>query len=88
MNKIKGLILAVVILMAGGAFASAANGQIVPKTKHVSKKVYHKGGYYTVTTWHHGKRITKKVWYKSNRWGHKIGHKTKEVVMGPSKPKP
>jgi len=88
MNKFKGLILALVVLMAGAAIVPSAGGQVVPKTKHYSKKVYHKGGYYTVTTWRHGKKITKKVWIKGKHIGRKVGHKTHDVVMGPKHPKP
>jgi hypothetical protein len=73
-------------LFTGVLAAKAATGepsmQIVPKTKHYSRKTYSKGRYYTKTTWHNGKRVTKKVWYTSDRYGHKVAHKTKEVVMG------
>ena len=59
--------------------------QIVPTTKRVSKKVYRKGRWVTVTTYRHGKKITKKVWRKSNHIGHKVAGKTKDIVMGPKK---
>lgn len=62
--------------------------QVVPTTKRVSRKVYRKGRWVTVTTWRHGKRITKKVWVKSNHIGHKVGRKTHDIVMGPKKPRP
>jgi hypothetical protein len=87
MKRIQILALAVVAAVSFMT-VTTASGQIVPKTKYYSKKVYHKGGYYTVTTWHHGKRITKKVWHKSKHIGSKIGHKTHDIVMGPSHPKP
>ena len=59
--------------------------QVVPTTKRVSRKVYRKGRWVTVTTWKHGKRISKKVWKKGNHYGHKTAGKTKEIFMGPKK---
>ncbi|MEP6788160.1 MAG: hypothetical protein ABJB40_07005 [Acidobacteriota bacterium] len=65
-----------------------AAAQVVPTTKRVSKKVYRKGRWVTVTTWSHGKRVSKKVWRTGNRWGHKAGRKTKNFVMGPKTRRP
>lgn len=88
MNKIKGLVLALVLMMTGAAFTSTVSGQVVPKTKHISKKVYHKGHYITKVTYRHGKKITKKVWVSSKHGTRKVIHKTHDVVMGPKHPKP
>lgn len=60
------------------------SGQVVPKTKKTSRKVYRKGRWVTVTTWKKGKKITKKVWRKGNHYGHKTVNKTKEVIIGPT----
>lgn len=68
--------------------ATNSASQIVPKTKHYSKKAYRGGRWVTVTTYKHGKRITKKVWRKSNHIGHKVAGKTHDIVMGPKKVKP
>ncbi len=62
--------------------------QVVPVTRRVSKRVYRKGRWVTVTTWKHGKRYTKKVWVTGNRWGHKAARKTKNFVMGPERRRP
>ena len=63
-------------------------GQIVPETKRISRKVYRKGRWVTVTTWKNGKRITKKVWRKGYWVGRKVGRKTKDIIMGPSRRTP
>ena len=74
------------ILVVQAETSSAFTGsQVVPTTKRVSRKVYRKGRWVTVTTWKHGKRITKKVWHKGNSIGHKTATKTKEIIMGPAK---
>lgn len=89
-----GTVVCLSFLFTGSLAVRAANAtaepsmQIVPKTKHYSRKVYHKGRWVTKTTWRHGKRISKKVWVTGNRWGHKAGRKTKEVVMGKKKRTP
>jgi hypothetical protein len=70
------------------ATSSVTATQVVPVTKRVSRKVYRKGRWVTVTTYKHGKRITKKVYRTGNRWGHKAGRKTKHFVMGEPKRNP
>jgi hypothetical protein len=85
MTKIKGLILALAVAICCAAFTS---GQVVPKTKHISHKVYHKSHHIATSTWHHGKRISKKTWRKGNHIGHKVAHKTKKVMVGDDHPKP
>ena len=82
-----------ILFLDGSAVRAAApssspSEQVVPTTKRVSRKVYRKGRWVTVTTWRHGKKISKKVWRKGNRIGKKTVDKTKEIVMGPKKPKP
>ena len=76
----------ILVFGAEGTAAASPNapfaGQIVPKTKRVSRKVYRRSKRVTITTWRHGKRVTKKVWRKSYRIGRKTAHKTKVVVMG------
>ncbi len=87
-------VLGLGVIFVGTSTASAnvtnavAATQVVPVTKRVSKKVYRKGRWVTVTTWHHGKKITKKVWRTGNRWGHKAGRKTKNFIMGEPKRNP
>ncbi|MBV9240906.1 MAG: hypothetical protein JO314_02760, partial [Acidobacteria bacterium] len=76
-----------VIALFGMISTSTASGQ-GDHVKHTSKKVYHKGHWVTITTWRHGKKITKRVWRRGNHIGHKVAHKTKDVVMGPEHPKP
>jgi hypothetical protein len=97
MKTIKIALLGAVVVLAfmfTGSTAARAETpgrpsmQIVPKTKHYSRKTYNKGRWVTQTTWRHGKRYSKKVWYTGNRWGHKTGRKTKEVVMGKKKRTP
>jgi hypothetical protein len=97
MRKINAMILALVIgftaiFVSGPAVNAAPSAepaaQVVPKTKHYSKKAYRGGRRVTVVTYRHGKRITKKVWRTGNRWGHKAGRKTKHFFMGPSKKRP
>ena len=93
MKKLKTALLASALglsfIFAGSATASTTNAtQIVPVTKRVSKKVYKKGRWVTVSTWKGGKRVTKKVWRKSNSIGHKVAGKTRDIVMGPKKPTP
>ena len=98
MKKITALLLGTImassILFIDGSVAQAATRsfntpvQIVPTTKRVSRKVYRKGRWVTVTTYRHGKRITKKVWRKSNHIGHRVAGKTKEIVVGPKKRTP
>lgn len=88
-----GILMSLSIVFMADSTTSAATSvnlpaQIVPTTKRVSRNVYRKGRWVTVTTWRHGKRITKRVWVKSNRIGHKVGRKTHDVVMGPKKPRP
>jgi hypothetical protein len=87
-------VLGLGVLLSG---TSAANvnttslspaAQVVPVTKRVSKKVYRKGRWVTVTTWKHGKRITKRVWRKGYWIGGKVGAKTKDIVMGKDNPRP
>ncbi len=68
--------------------SASTSVQVVPTTKRVSKRVYRKGRWVTVTTWRHGKKISRKVWRKGNHIGRKVGDKTKDIVMGPKKPKP
>ena len=68
MNKIKVLIMALVVMVSGAVFAS---GQIVPKTKHITHK-----------TWHKSKHITHKTWRKSKHIGRKVGTKTRHIVVG------
>ena len=65
--------------------ANSDSAQIVPETKQVSKKVYHKGHHATKKSYKYGKKTTKKVYRTGNRWGHKAGRKTKHFVMGPSR---
>ena len=68
MNRIKILVMALVVMIGGAVFAS---GQIVPTTKHVTKKVYHTS-----------KRVTRKTWHKSKHIGRKVGTKTRHIVVG------
>ena len=98
MKKLAALLIAATfglsILFIGGSVTQAAASltnspaQIVPTTKRISRKVYRKGRWVTVTIYRHGKRITKKVWRKGNHIGHKVAGKTKEIVMGPKKRTP
>ena len=98
MKKLSAFMLLVLMTMSilfldGSAVQAAApssspSAQIVPTTKRVSRRVYRKGRWVTVTTWKHGKKITKKVWRKGNSIGHKVGRKTRDIVMGPKKPTP
>ena len=97
MKKLLALLIAALIgmsvLFVDSSAVQAApsanpSAQIVPTTKRVSHKVYSKGRWVTVTTWRHGKRITKRVWVKGKHIGHKVGHKTHDIVMGPKKPRP
>jgi hypothetical protein len=85
MTKIKGWVLALVVMIGGAALSS---GQVVPKTKHVSHRVYHKGKHISRSAWHHGKRISKKTWHKGHHMGHKVVHKTKTTMVGEDHPKP
>ncbi|MFN0140673.1 MAG: hypothetical protein ACKVQW_11385, partial [Pyrinomonadaceae bacterium] len=74
MKKLKALLLTAVIglsfIFVGNSSANAGTtsvhepAQVVPVTKRVSKKVYRKGRWVTVTTWKGGKRVTKRVWRK------------------------
>jgi len=66
--------------LAGNAGSNAV--QVVPETKRISKNVYRRGHYITVTTWRHGKRVSKRVWVKGNHYGHKTARKTKHIVVG------
>lgn len=77
-----------IIFMADTASSANTAMQVVPTTKRVSHKVYRKGRWVTKTTWRHGKRISKKVWVKGKGIGRGVGHKTHDIIMGPSKPKP
>jgi hypothetical protein len=98
MKKLKALLLTAVIGLSfvfvgnssANAAATSANepAQVVPVTKRVSKKVYRKGRWVTVTTWKNGKRITKRVWRKGYWVGGKVAGKTNEIVMGKDKPRP
>lgn len=98
MKKLKVSFLAAVIgvsfifignsTVQAGTLSANEPVQIVPTTKRISRKVYRKGRWVTVTTWRHGKRITKKVWKKGYWVGRKVAGKTKEIVMGPSKRTP
>ena len=88
-----GVLMSLSIVFLADASVSAAPStnpttQIVPTTKHISKKVYRKGRWVTKTTWRHGKKITKKVWVKSKKIGRGVGHKTHDVVMGKKKTTP
>lgn len=74
--------LALSVIFTSSATANAASGQVVEKTKTVTKKSYRKGRWVTVTSYHHGKKVTKKVWRKGNHWGHKAYRKTKHVMVG------
>jgi hypothetical protein len=68
MNKIRTLIVALAI---GTVTALGTYGQIVPETKHVTHKVYHKS-----------KHVTQRTWHKSKHIGRKVGTKTRHVVVG------
>jgi hypothetical protein len=95
MKTIKSLLLAFAIGLSflfisgidtpANAATSTPAVQIVPKAKHYTRRGYNRSRRATVTTWHKGKRVTKKTWRTTNRFGHKVVHKTKRVVMGPSK---
>ncbi len=98
MKKLKALLLTGAIglsfIFVGSSSANAgftsANepAQVVPVTKRVSKKVYRKGRWVTVTTWKNGKRVTKRVWRKGYWIGGKVAGKTKEIVMGKERQRP
>ncbi len=97
MIKLKAVLFAAIMAISvfcGGLTAMAETpsinsaGQVVPKTKKVSRKVYKKGRWVTVKTWHKGKKVSKKVWRKGNHYGHQTVNKTKEVMMGPEKKTP
>lgn len=80
--------LALSTVFIGAFTASAVSGQVVEKTKTVTKRTYHRGRRVTVTTWHHGKRVTRKGWRKGKHWGHKGYRKTKHVMVGEPKRNP
>ena len=87
MKKISGIIVASSLLLSifvvGISAASASaepTAQVVQETKKVSKKVYSKGRWVTVSSWKNGKKYTKKVWKKGNSVGHKTATKTKNAV--------
>ena len=81
------------ILFVGSTVQAAtpsanSSSQVVPTTKRVSRRVYRKGRWVTVTTYRHGRRITKRVYRRGNHIGHKVAGKTKEIVVGPKKRTP
>lgn len=98
MKKLKALLLTAVIglsfIFVGNSSANAGTAsanepaQVVPVTKRVSKKVYRKGRWVTVTTWKGGKRVTKRVWRKGYWGGAKVAGKTKEIIMGKDRQRP
>ncbi len=65
-----------------------AAGQVVHKTKRISRKVYRRGRHGTVVTYRRGKKVTKKVWHKGHRITSRTIHKTKRFIMGPKTRKP
>ena len=76
-----------VVFLAASSTSVHANSlgtpsQVVPKTKQVTRRVYHRSQHTTVKTWHRSKHYTKKGWHKSNHIGHKVVRKTKRVVVG------
>lgn len=99
MKKLKALLLTAVIGLSftfvNTSSANAERGnsvtepvQVVPTTKRVSKKVYRKGRWVTVTSWKGGKRVTKRVWRKGYWVGGKVAGKTKDIVMGKDRQRP
>lgn len=85
MTKIKVLVVALIVMLAGVLFAW---GQVVPKTKQISHKVYHKGKNITSRTYHKGKHIGRKTYHRGHHIGHKVVHKTKTTMTGEDHPKP
>lgn len=98
MRKLKALLLTAAIGLSfvfvgnstanAGATSANAPAQIVPTTKRISRKVYRKGRWVTVTTWKGGKRVTKRVWRKGYWVGGKVAGKTKEIIMGKDRQRP
>jgi|ERR1035437_418085 hypothetical protein len=92
MKKLFSIVLAAVMALSfvfvsfSKSVAANAPGsnavQVVPQTKKISRRVYRRGRYITITTWKHGKRIAKRVWVKGNYYGRKTVRKTKHFVVG------
>jgi hypothetical protein len=92
MKKLISIVLAAVMALSfvfvsiSKSLAANAPGsnavQVVPETKKVSKRVYRRGRYITITTYRHGRKITKRVWVKSKYYGRKTARKTKHFVVG------